>query len=773
MTNIKKEIEIKGIDNYSNMLNNVQQSTKNAVKSFSKSYDDQILAIQKELEVEKIAFEKRKKMVDSSFGERQMKVEQEFAQKKIELLNKTAQQEKNANRGIEKAKYDTSYLGDPKERVKNIKKQETELINIKKNSVTQEKTLEQEKQKALEKTNIDYKKSLKEIEKQEKDSSKSKLDELKKTEKEKQNEIESAEKIEASNTKDSEKNKKEIVKKVWSAGETGINTSIKSFGDVMSTGNAYGAVAHGGAAIGSSIVSMIPAIGGILGTVTNTIGQIAGAALSAAKAVEEGEIMQQNLTGNLKGFVGFMKEPEYRQNIIAISKQRQMGGGAEIAGQMTMERQMGYGTGEITGGMNRFATLYDKDVTTKSLLERFLRTANGSKLWNVDKGDFSAVGSIVNQGLVPLLQREIETGEKISGSRAIVTQATFAKLGGGFAEAGMGAQRIQAIDQAIRNPTNSFIDNLIKSTIIKQNPLTNLPQLLDIQEKGVLKLSTFGGVLNAIKSSMPEEMQHMALMQMIPSLKGNEEARNVLLKKSDIFTKNLSEEDLKEQLEKEGTGGDIIAKMIKNQTIGEQGGIEIQIYGELVNIGKTLASDIKPLITDVVELMKFMAHPIEGFGEFFHSHFGKSYEDEQKTNQEKMKKQLADEAKYKPFLNDLLIKELPKTQQTEFKERWDAITGSLAANISAAGNENEDVKFSKNIISKGGLTPKTAEYMEQYFETILKTGKDQLNVQQKDYIVDLIISLRDLIVQMKTVTTIQNPKVISNGSSTQPVNSNH
>ena len=60
-----------------------------------------------------------------------------------------------------------------------------------------------------------------------------------------------------------------------------------------------------------------------------------------------------------------------------------------------------------------------------------------------------------------------------------------------------------------------------------------------------------------------------------------------------------------------------------------------------------------------------------------------------------------------------------------------------------------------------------------HFETILKTGKDQLNVQQKGYIADLIISLRDLIVQMKTVTTIQNPKVISNGSSTQPVNSNH
>ena len=408
-------------------------------------------------------------------------------------------------------------------------------------------------------------------------------------------------------------NRKKRFRKFGHAGETGINASISGIGSALSSGNAYGGVMSAMGGVGSSIASMIPVVGGIVGTAVSAVTGIFTAALSQSRKEEETNLMAQNLTGgDYGGGVGFMTNDVLSQQISSISKQRGKKGHGEIVDQLNLERLTGQDVGGY-GGMNKFTRLFDSnEKTTAKLTEKFLNLAIGSKLWDVDKGDFSNVAAQINANVIPLLQREAELFEKVSG-RGIETDIKFAGLGtAGWQDSTMRNQRVGAIDQSLRNPVNAFVDTLIKSTIMKQNPGVGLMGLTDIQEQGLANPKLFGGVLQSIKSLPKREDQHLALMTMIPMLKGNEAARQALLDNSDIFNKNLNEGDLQKELSNRGVDKKTIKDIMASRSVaGAQQSVENQILTKLGEMGRTLVDILHPLVETIPDLLKLLGRVIK------------------------------------------------------------------------------------------------------------------------------------------------------------------
>lgn len=582
---MEKKIQIGAVDNFSDVLNGIKDTQKGFYDSYMANIEKSMAATKAERDARAKIFEEQKAQIENITKTKLASLEQE----------KAAARQSISSAKMEALKQNEYYYNQDtkaaKEKLKG-KELKKELSNI-----------QSEYDKASKKTEAKYKdqesKVNSKFKEQEKQYYKDKVNNLKDLEKEQDKVNKGIEKGYKLQEKDE---KIEKQNRLRSLGETGINASISELGKAASTGNAYGAMINAGGAIGSSAASMIPGVGGILGTAVSAVADVFSAALAASKATEDSRIMSRNLTGGGFGSLSFMTEAESGSLFLSAAKQRGRKGNTEMATAFEMERKMGFNPNELSGGMNRFETMLGNDQSSASMMKDFLRAASKSKLWGVDKGDFSNVGNVISHGLLPLFQRESELSDKMSGSRAIYTQNTFARLKGGWKDSTIGSQRIQQIDQMIRNPSSQFAQNLISSAILQNNPNASMLNMQDIQAQGIMNMGTFGTTLKMIKGLSPET-QHLALNSLLPSLAGNPEARNALLNNSDFFTEGATEESIKSGLLARNVDDDVVKKIMANATKGTQGDLQLKIYDELVRMGDALVKTISPYVKKISEFI--------------------------------------------------------------------------------------------------------------------------------------------------------------------------
>jgi len=411
---------------------------------------------------------------------------------------------------------------------------------------------------------------------------------------------------------------------VGQVAETGLNTTIARMGQAIQTGKPAEALMGAMGGMTGSLLSMIPGVGGLLGGITNTITSVATSAMGAASERSMQNLLTKNLTGeSLEGISGLMTATDAAPYIRSISKERGRAGQGEIQEQLLLERRTGQDFGTFSP-LNRFEQMYEtEDMSAARLMQKFLENAANSKLWNIDKGDFSALGDKL-QIQAQLMQREAELSENITGDRAMAIQMAFGAIGGGFAD-NRSQERIRNIDEAIRNPTNKYMQNVVRSAIMAENPDVSLSELKDIQAGGLLSPRVFGRVLQNI-STLPAEQQHLFLQTMIPSFVGNREARELLLENKDLFMGDFTPEEITEKITARVGGGEKERKKIEDivskTTSTPADDYRRKMVTLLERIGFYLNDKIYPILESVLRVVTVIG---EMSGEdFIHKLIGKS-----------------------------------------------------------------------------------------------------------------------------------------------------
>lgn len=384
--------------------------------------------------------------------------------------------------------------------------------------------------------------------------------------------------------------------------EIGTNMAIRQMAEAIQTGQVAQTFLTGAGGIGGALLSGIPLIGGFLGTLANTAASLGASALTAAFTRESETLMTRNLLketpqGIPRLAMGAVEESRYMRS---ISKMRGVRGQEEIGQQLLLERMTGQEYGSFNA-INQFERMFaTEDMSTAALMRKFLEAAATSQLWNIDKGDFSVLGEkIIVQ--TQLMQREAQLSETVTGERGVALQMAFGAMGKGWGDS-RAADRIRSIDEAIRNPANKFLDNVIKGAIIQENPNIDLVKLQDIQARGLLEPRTFGRIMQNI-SVLPEDRQHLFLQQFLPNLQGNRRARELLLQNRDLFTLQPGQEFSIEQIQQKilsRTGKEVSKKDIEDITTGmtatKAEDYQAKMLRAMEKIGSTLADDIWPAI---------------------------------------------------------------------------------------------------------------------------------------------------------------------------------
>lgn len=236
-------------------------------------------------------------------------------------------------------------------------------------------------------------------------------------------------------------------------------------------------------------------------------------------------------------------------------------------GQMMTEKAFGLGFGQL-GEVNTFARQGGEDVM--ALTRRMLGMAAKSKIWEIDKGDFSSLGEKMGF-VVDLMSEEKQTRESgITGARAIGMLGAFGKYGGSLSDdRAMGV--IGGLGGGIQSPTNDYVKAEMMRSILGGNAERgNELDLLGVRSlmaQGMAGENVFSDVLGGMQERFGSgtRMTQTALSIAFPELMKNPE---LLEKISGMNALDFTEENYEEM------GGDAGSFNIKARAHGKTGRVE-------------------------------------------------------------------------------------------------------------------------------------------------------------------------------------------------------
>jgi hypothetical protein len=179
----------------------------------------------------------------------------------------------------------------------------------------------------------------------------------------------------------------------------------------------------------------------------------------------------------------------------------------EAAALLRLERGMGIGQGALQGWSDmRGMGLQD---STGDMMMQFLQLATKSKLWDVDKRDFSAIPREI-QTLTAFMQNQAQTMVRPDAQQAMALRTQFAALDEdrvtGLFSGARGQTLMMGINQAIQSPANQFQSAMTLEAIMRANPsigggAVGLMRARAIQARGLFHGggSTFQSMLDQIK----------------------------------------------------------------------------------------------------------------------------------------------------------------------------------------------------------------------------------------------------------------------------------
>lgn len=622
----KKVIEISAVDNYSEVINKINQQNKQATDEFVRSTDKRILAIREEQEIRNKAFEETKQKLSEETAAKIKSNEQQFNKKSQTIIDEGYNEDFNRIKQNNDKKQRQLDL-DLKNKVIKNDKFNKEQAKLKEKFIVEQDKLETK----YNKKGIDLDKE------QEKEKLKiinNEVTQLSKLDKEHNKELSALEKKQAiigkqigsqSGAKDQLAMSMmqgdvrgsiggmaavagigglaggaigimaglviEKVSKVIDTIEGSIKQGIGSMASGLSSGNLYGSAVSGIGGIASTAANLLPIGGGITSSLIGGITQIMGSAVAQAGQTEISNKLVRNMTGRGVGGQNFRTMAEFGGYERQFAQQRGMGDQTATMRELRMERGMGYDFGAFSG-LNKFQRTMGAGNSTDALYVKFLTKAASSELWGVEKKNFTQIGDVLNKGLLPLMQSEISFFNSAKGGRAGGILAGFSGLkDGGWGNIDLASQRIQMLDQGIKSPTSPFMDAIIKGSILKGNAGIGLSGLKDIQAQGIMNPQTMVTMLQSLQASgMSSEYKHLFLQSFAPSLTGNKEARDALLnnipKVTEIMGSNMSNEERSKALQKLGISGDL----------GKQEKTQIEVLNNLERLGERIVDSLEPYV---------------------------------------------------------------------------------------------------------------------------------------------------------------------------------
>lgn len=285
-----------------------------------------------------------------------------------------------------------------------------------------------------------------------------------------------------------------------------------------------------------------------------------------------------------------------------------------IMRQLEAERSFGMDEG-TTSGFNRYTRMGgdDSDRIMKTLIRRAMR----SDLWDLKVGKNGAIEGMAGmqealQQVAQLTEAQTSIFEKVDTDKSAGLLEAFAAIGGSFEDDPRAAGRIMSINQGITNPNNAYIDAMIKSALIQQNPNMSLPELMMKQREGVFGEGNFQSVMKIMNSSFSEDGKLFGLMQMFPNLDNDAYKRLA----------NLGDEDLAkmgdlEGMDEVGKKLDIDFKSMAQKSTGKVEIISAQTLNIAGNIGETMINELFDYAKAFLNGVEFLLDPSKNATEKF------------------------------------------------------------------------------------------------------------------------------------------------------------
>lgn len=397
----------------------------------------------------------------------------------------------------------------------------------------------------------------------------------------------------------------------------------KDTGGSGAGGGALGAGAKGGIGMGAAVIG-----GATIGTLIAGIPMIGGALASMVQIAEEGEMARKRSIAmgagrssdafqNMAARIG-VSSTELDQLAVQAAMTRGFAGGnlrAETMGMLQVEKGFGLQQGQLMG-LTQFQRFGGQNV--EEIATDFFRVAHKSKLWEIDKKDFSQLGMRMEE-IRNLTQEELNITGEIRQGAAMRSLARIGTIGGNFEQDSM---RMYGILQGgLTGGGNDFIQAELLSAIAEMMPNKSLRQIEQIQKQGLAGehgMEYLQAVLKRIKGSSSDvDLQKAFLSKVFPELATREVDLDALLD-ADI-SGGLGMSALSDiiGMKKDPKTGKMVPKTIQDVAQGATGGIEmantamLEIAKELGEAASTrLEGSLKAFGEEALE---FARDPMEYF----------------------------------------------------------------------------------------------------------------------------------------------------------------
>lgn len=265
--------------------------------------------------------------------------------------------------------------------------------------------------------------------------------------------------------------------------------------------------------------------GGVLSNAANTGRGVVNSALGAAgfgavltiagfvgKAISEGEELAR-ARGSFSGLsrsgssmgVGPMYEMKTADSLKYAEQLAQSSGsirniGSRARDQYSFEKAFSLEAGEMNSMSGALRMSGGRSATSVGL--EMLNFFKQSKVFGVDKGDFTRVSELLNVNN-ELNSQQVEQMERIDPSKSSNLMRMFGKMG---IDSSRISSYASSINQGITNPKDEFSQAIIYRALKQQNPNMSLFELQERQEQGIYGKGNLSAVMRQFSGSSSGQM---------------------------------------------------------------------------------------------------------------------------------------------------------------------------------------------------------------------------------------------------------------------------
>lgn len=232
---------------------------------------------------------------------------------------------------------------------------------------------------------------------------------------------------------------------------------------------------------------------------------------------------------------------EYQRNF-QLSGGKDAGANAKY--QLAFERGYGLENGQLNPLNTALRSVEGRKVdSAEKLAQEQLSIFKKSKLWDIDKGDFSLLGEKLDFANSMNQQQSMQR-EFVDATFSNQLLAAFGKVGGSFADQRQ-ADTIQTINSSITDPGNDFKKAYLYRTIKGQMPGASLFDVMKRQQEGIYGQGTFAALMQNLTNDFSGEQLYFNVSKMTGlNLAASERLSNAFSATPDMFNNVTGQSDI-------------------------------------------------------------------------------------------------------------------------------------------------------------------------------------------------------------------------------------